>query len=255
MSRAPFLPLLALVTLASGCAPKDGDRKPVPAGYEGSIEFSRFTQYQPALPVEVFLYAQAEFFFDIENQWLDAGKRVELLGPGGDVELVRTQVPGKVVYQKEQGTDIDPALFVPGSTYGMDVAGSSRDYGVPGFELAGAFTLPQAFALSTPDISGGEVVIAVAQTDLTLAWTPGDGENVEIIFGIAPTGGGTADYLIHTVADDGSFDVPAAGLLGLPTGAGVLTIARKITTPLVFPEEGTGEGLGSDAIQCVVTVQ
>ena len=36
---------------------------------------------------------------------------------------------------------------------------------------------------------------------------------------------------------------------------GVLTIARKITTPLVFPQEGTGESLGSDAIQCVVTVE
>lgn len=254
MARA--LPVwLTVSVLASACGPNDGPRKPVPAGYEGNAEFSRFTQYQPALPVEVFLYAQVEFFYDVENQWLDAGKRVDLLGPAGNVELVRTQVPGKVVYQKEQGTDIAPALFVPGATYAMDVAGSKLDYGVPGFELAGTLTLPQAFALTAPDISGGEVVIAQAQSSLSLAWIPGDGENVEIIFGIAPTGGGPAEYLVYTVADDGDFDVPALGLNGLPQGTGVLTLARKITTSLVFPEEGTGEGLGSDAIQCVVTRQ
>lgn len=236
----------------TGCGPDDGPRKAVPAGYEGTVEFSRFTQFIPGEPVTEFLYAQAEFLYDPENLWLDAGKKVDLFGPAGELKLVRTQLPGKVVYQKEQGTDIDPALFVSEATYSMDVAGSSLDYGLPGFELPGAITLPQEFVLTAPDISSGELVIAAAATSLSLAWTPGDGEYVDIIFGVA-VAGEPAVYLTYRVADDGGHTVPAVGLNTLPPGSGVLTVARKITSPLAFPEEGSGTGLGADAIQCVIT--
>lgn len=245
---------MAAAAIAAGCGPEDGPRKPVPTGYNGTVEFTRFTQYIPGEPVTEFLYAQAEFIYDPENLWLDAGKRVDLIGPGGDLKLVRTQLPGKVVYQKEQGTDIDPALFVNEATYSMDVSGSSRDYGLPGFELAGAITIPQEFVLTAPDVSSGEIVIAAAATSLSLSWVPGDGEYVDVIFGVAEVGE-PAVYLTYRVADDGEHTVPQVGLNTLPAGSGVLTIARKITSPLAFPEEGSGTGLGADAIQCAITRQ
>ena len=223
----------------------------MPPGWEGAIELSRFTQYVPGEPVGAFIHAQAEFLHEEEGLWLDAGSRVRLTGPGGELELVRTAVPGKTVYQKESGTDIDPAFFVNEGSYDLDVAGSSRDYGVPGFELAGVLTIPQALTLTAPDVTSGELVIAAAATTLALTWVPGDGDYVDVIFAVA-TSAGTGEYLSYRVADDGNFDVPALGLSGLPAGQGAFTIARKIDTPLVFPEDGTGEGLGSDAIQCLL---
>jgi hypothetical protein len=253
-SRLLLLAPMAVAVTTAACGPEDGPRKPVPSGYTGSVEFSRFTQFIPGEPVTEFLYAQAEFIYDADNLWLDAGRKVELIGPGGEVKLVRTQLPGKVVYQKEQGTDIDPSLFVSGATYSMDVAGSSRDYGLPGFELAGVLTLPQEFTLTAPDVSSGEIVIAAAATSLSLAWTPGDGEYVDVIIGVAEVGE-PAVYLTYRVADDGAHTIPQVGLNTLPPGSGVLTVARKITSPLAFPEEGSGVGLGADAIQCVVTRQ
>lgn len=254
--RSSSTPLLiAGIALAFvGCAPEDGPRKPVPAGYEGIIEFSRFTQYIPDEPVGEFLYAQAEFLYDPENLWLDAGKKVVLSGPGGELKLVRTQLPGKVVYQKEQGTDIDPALFVNEATYAMEVPGSSRDYGLPGFEVAGVLTVPEQLVLTEPVLTDDGIVIASAATSLSLAWVPGDGEYVDIVFGVAAPGE-PAVYQSYRVADDGGFDVPELGLNALPVGNGVFTIARKITSPLAFPEDGSGTGLGADAIQCLVTRQ
>lgn len=253
MRRSSPLPLL-VAALAAGCGPEDGPRKPVPAGYEGNVELSRFTQYVPGEPVTEFLFAQAEFFYDPENQWLDAGRKVELLGPAGDIELVRVQLPGRTVYQKEPDTDIDPALFVNEATYGMDVAGSSLDYGTPGFELGDVLTVPQPLTWSSPDLSSGTLTIAAAATSLSLAWVPGDGEYVDITIAVAATGQ-PATYLTYRVDDDGGFDVPEVGLDTLPAGNGVLTVARKITTALTFPEEGSGVGLGSDAIQVLVTRQ
>lgn len=240
--------------MAAGCGPEDGPRKPVPAGYEGNVELSRFTQYVTGQPVTEFLFAQAEFFYDPENQWLDAGKRVTLDGPGGEIELQRVELPGRTVYQKDPDTDIDPALFVNGGTYSMDVSGSSLDYGTPGFELAEVLTVPQALTWTAPDLSSGSLTIAAAATSLSLAWVAGDGEYVDITLAVAPTGQ-PATYLTYRVDDDGGFDIPEVGLNTLPAGSGVLTVQRKITTNLLFPEEGSGVGLSSDAIQVLVTRQ
>jgi hypothetical protein len=247
------LPLLIAV-LAAGCGPEDGPRKPVPAGYQGDVQLSRYTQYVTGEPVTEFLFAQAEFTDPIENRSLDAGKRIDLQGPHGDIELVRVQLPNRKVYQKEPGTDIDPALFENGATYGMDVSGSSLDYGTPGFEIADALTVPQALTWISPDLSSGNLTIAAAATSLALTWVPGDGEYVDISISVAPTGQ-TATTRSYRVDDDGSFDFPEVGLNELPAGSGVMTVERKITTALTFPEEGSGVGLGSDAIQVLVTRQ
>ena len=237
-------PLVLCAAITASCGGDDAPRKPVPPGWEATVEFSHTTRHLPA-GTSVVLYATEEF---TEESWLDAGSRVTFTGPAGDVELVRREHLGRIFYQKEPGTDIDPALFVNDASYGLDVSGSSRDYGVPGFELAGAILTPQDLDLTAPDVSTGEVTIAAAASALTVSWVPGDGDRVEVILAVASAGLG--NYVSYASADDGELIVPGIGLAALPPGEGALTVVRLITTPLELPDDGTGTGIGGDAVEC-----
>lgn len=250
LRRVPAGALLVTGMTACGGGGGDGPREPVPPGWEGEIELTRIVRHRPAAAPENYLFASARFEDDLETMWLDAGPEISLTGPAGDIVLERTDVLGRIVYQKESGTDIDPSLFVNGASYGLDVGGSSRDYGLPGFTLDDALTVPETFQLSSPDLSSGELVIAAAATSLSLTWTPSPADRVEIILAVASNG--VATYRTHSVADDGGFDVPAESLAALPPGDGALTIRRVIDTPLVFPEEGEGIGIGGDGVDCLL---
>lgn len=239
-----------MLATACGGGSGDGPREPVPPDWTGEIDLTRIVRNRPDAPPEDYLFASARFENDAGTLSLDAGPELTLPGPAGEIRLVRIDVLGRIVYQKEPGTDIDPALFVNGATYGLDVSGSSRDYGAPAFTLDSALTVPAQFQLTSPDLSSGELVIAAAATSLELTWTPSDADRIEIIFVVAS--GGAATYRTHSVADDGAFDVPAESLAALPPGSGGLTIRRVIDTSLALPEDGNGIGFGADGVDCLL---
>lgn len=234
--------------LAQGCGSGGGTPEPPPAGYAGEFNLHRYVNTIAGAGTETFLYADVRFTAP-DNTLLDAGRRVVLTGPGGEIELTRVEVLGRVFYQKDpDGPDIDPSRFVPGAAYTMQVAGSRVDGGVRSFELAPVLTLPEGnFAVQTPDFSSGQVTVD-GTADLPITWTAGNGEYVDVLLAVAPDAGGDLVVRTFRVTDDGGFDVAASELAALPVGSGTLTLVRTISAAHVLPDEGSGVGIGADAV-------
>jgi hypothetical protein len=255
---ARHLVLLVGASAIAGAACSGGGHvSPPPVGYRGEFQVSRFLTYLPptgATPyASPFLFADAHFQAP-NNAYLDAGSGGSFTGPGGAIDLVRIQLPGKILYQKEPGTEIDASKYVPGSDYSLSLSGSHVNQGVPGFTLDPVLHTPAStFAITSPDITVGQITIT---SSLSLAWTPGDGDYVAVILATIDTASALQNTISFRVADDGSFDVPSSEIATLPKGPGSLNVIRTIeTTGLVLPDGGTALGIGADAVACKLVHQ
>lgn len=238
--------------LVHGCAGPD-KAAPPPPGHKGEFQLSRYRTTLPGSGTTTFIYADARFTNTNGTMTLEAGNRVIFEGPAGDIVLTRRDVLGRVFYQKDpDGPDIDEALFVNGADYAMRVSGGNTDEAIRGFELDPVFTIPAELQVSAPEFASGEVVVD-GTAPLTFTWTAGDGEFIDVILAI--TSGGTGSTRTFRTPDDGSFTIQANDVANLRVGTGSLTMVRTITTAHALPYEGTGEGIGADAVACRLTRQ
>lgn len=241
-----------VAVLAQSCGGSD-KAAPPPPGHYGEFQLSRYRTTLPGAGTQTFLYADARFLTTNGGMYLEAGNRIVFEGPGGEIPLVRLDVFGRVFYQKDpDGPDIDEALFVNGADYAMRVNGGSSDQAIRGFNLDPVFTIPAAFQVTAPDFSSGEVVVD-GTAALNLAWVAGDGDYVDVILAI--TSGGTGSTRTFRTPDDGGLVISTNDVAALRVGTGSLTLVRTITTAHTLPFEGTGVGIGADAVACRLTRQ
>lgn len=237
--------LAAPAVIASACGGGGRSRVPAPVGYTGEFRLERYHTFLPAAPPAPFLFADVEFQGP-DNTYLDAGPTLTMNGPNGSIELTKHSAFGKIAYQPDQSLgDLPLSLWSPDSDYEVIGEGSHLNQGVDAFDLSPAVRTPQPLELLAPDVAPGEIAVD-GSTDLSLSWTPGNGDYVLVIFAVASNGVG--QYLLYHVDDDGGFQVPALGISGLPSGVGSLTVERVIERPLVLPGGADGTGIGGDAI-------
>ena len=239
------LPALALL-IAASCGGGSGRRSPPPAGYTGELRLERYRTYLPANPVTPFLFAQATFQGP-DNAYLPAGARIALVSGAQTIPMVRIDVFGKILYQRDpQGDPLPLTDFLPDATYSMQSEGAHENFAVPDFTIDAAVATPAAFALLSPNLQPGEI-ITDGTAAIPLSWTAGNGDYVLVILAVAA--GGQGHYVSFKADDNGAFSIPVAGGLDqLPAGIGSLTVERIIERPLLLPDGGTGKAFGGDAV-------
>ncbi len=239
---------LVIATLmgAAACGPGGGHTSPPPTGYTGEFRLERYHTYLPAQPVSPFLFAQATFQSP-EDVYLSAGSRIDLKGPGVTIPMVRIDVFGKILYQRDPAGDPLPGSdYVAGADYDAVSTGSRENGSVPSFDIPGAIRTPAAFELFAPNIRPGQIDID-GTTPLDLSWNAGDGDYVLVIFAVASNNVG--HYLSYKCADDGGCPIPQIDLQNLlPKGVGSLTVERVIEGSVPLPDGGTGKTFGGDAV-------
>lgn len=154
--------------------------------------------------------------------WRDAGESILLRS--GEASLVLDRFPnaaGAIVYLSAE--DADPAAGIAGGVYDVELAGASGANGLPAVVVAAAVEMPAPVGLYAPDFSAGSVPLT--RSALQIGWDAiNAAETLELTLAVAGTAGDVT--LACTVPDDGVFEISAAQMAVLPSGAGTLSLAR-----------------------------
>jgi len=157
---------------------------------------------------------------------LDAGPAIAISGPGGVRMLTPNAMAGKGFYANAKlgdgtpGNFLDPGQYTSSSPGGIDVSSFNARSTIPA-----PLVWTNQSAIDTVNPSAGQ----------SITWSGGDPGSYVAIDGGSSNATPGASFHCQARVSDGSFTIPPAVLLSLPSGAGSLSVGAATTTTFQTP--------------------